>query len=180
MNKMRITGIGAALLLSWGAAQASTNAYDIGTLGTTPYSSGVQTVLGSFADTYTFDLTITSAVGSGVTNIPLHLNFGAININYDISGLNLAVFDSSNASITDTNSDPLLFAGLLNAGNDYYLKVTGNATGNMGGMYTLGMVAAPVPEADTWAMMAAGLGLLGWRFARRQGSTKKQDGLVTA
>ncbi len=180
MNKMRTTAIGAALLLSWGAAQASTNAYDTGTLGTTPYSSGVKTVSGSFADTYTFDLTTMSAVGAGVTNIPLHLNFGTININYNISGLNLAVFDSSNASITDTNADPLLFTGLLGAGNDYYLKVTGTATGNAGGLYTLGMIAAPVPEADTWTMLAAGLGLLGWRFARRQDSAKKMDGLVAA
>ncbi len=178
MKQVKITGIGAALLLSCGIAQAAS--YNIGTLSTTPYSSGVKNVVGSFSDTYTFDLTTTSAVGSGITNIPLYLNFGSINISYDINSLNLAVFDSSNTMVADVNSDPLLFNGLLSAGNGYSLKVTGTATGNMGGLYTLGMVAAPVPEADAWAMMGAGLGLLGWRFARRQGSTKKQDGLVTA
>lgn len=178
MKQLKIMGVGAALLLSCGVAQAAS--YDIGTLSTTPYSSGVKNVFGSFSDTYVFDLPIASAVGSGIANIPLYLNFGNINVSYDISSLNLAVFDSSNTMVTDVNANPLLFTGMLNAGNDYYLKVTGNATGNMGGLYTLGMVAAPIPEANTWVMLAAGLGLLGWRFARRQDSSKKQDGLVAA
>ncbi len=174
MKKMKIAAIGAALLLSWGGAQAST--YDIGTLGTTPFING-GLVFGTFADKYIFDLTTASAVGGGVTNVPLYLS---ATHNLNITDLNLAVFNSSNVAVADTDANPTSFTGMLSAGNDYYMQVSGTTTGTLGGLYTLGMIAAPVPEANTWVMLTAGLGLLGWRFARRQGSVKKQGGLVAA
>lgn len=34
-------------------------------------------------------------------------------------------------------------------------------------MKDIGWVVSPVPEADTWGMMLAGLGLLGWRLNAR-------------
>ncbi|MFZ5593677.1 MAG: FxDxF family PEP-CTERM protein [Pseudomonadota bacterium] len=177
MNKL-MTALGATLFLSSGMSHAGI--YDIGILGATAYSSGVRSVTGNFEDRYVFDLPVLSAVGSGGNNVPLHLNFGSINISYDISNLDLSVFDSSDNLVNDTNGDPLLFNGLLNAGNDYYLKVAGLTTGNQGGMYTLALVAAPVPEVKTWVMMLTGLGLLGWHLSRRQQASNKPEGLVGA
>jgi hypothetical protein len=37
-----------------------------------------------------------------------------------------------------------------------------------GGIDHTGGAAAPVPEADTWAMLLAGLGLIGWQARRRK------------
>lgn len=176
MNKIKMAALGTALLLSSGMSHAVT--YDIGTLGTGAYSNAPMVPVGDFADKYIFDLPVFSAVGAGGNNVPLSLIVGPFNITYNVSSLSLSIFDSSDNLVSDTNADPLLFNGLLNAGNDYYLKVAGTATGNQGGMYTLGLVAAPVPEAETWVMMLTGLGLLGWHMSRRQ--NRKQRDAVAA
>lgn len=56
----------------------------------------------------------------------------------------------------------------LSAGN-YYVAVNGVVAGSGGGAYgsDLTIAVSAVPEADTYAMMAAGLGLLGF-VARRK------------
>lgn len=53
------------------------------------------------------------------------------------------------------------------AAGSYYLKVGGTTSGFIGGAYTYVVAAVPVPEAETWAMMAAGLGLVGMQLRRR-------------
>jgi hypothetical protein len=62
----------------------------------------------------------------------------------------------------------------LMAGN-YYLQVTGNLVGNtaaaFGGAVSMAM-AAPVPEPETYGMMLAGLGVLGF-LARRRKAAKQ-------
>lgn len=58
---------------------------------------------------------------------------------------------------------------IVSAGN-YYLKVEGhtaNGTNILGGAYSAGITVSPVPEAETWAMMAVGLGLVGMQLRRR-------------
>lgn len=57
----------------------------------------------------------------------------------------------------------------VSAGN-YYLKIEGStASGSniLGGAYSAGITVSPVPEAETWAMMAVGLGLVGMQLRRR-------------
>ena len=57
----------------------------------------------------------------------------------------------------------------LTAGS-YYIAVDGVIQGAGGGTYTsnVNLALAPVPEAETYAMMAAGLGLLGFMARRRK------------
>jgi hypothetical protein len=59
----------------------------------------------------------------------------------------------------------------LTAGS-YYIAVNGVVQGAGGGTYTsnVNLALAPVPEAETYAMMVAGLGLLGFMARRRKGS----------
>ncbi|KQQ45874.1 hypothetical protein ASF61_19705 [Duganella sp. Leaf126] len=61
----------------------------------------------------------------------------------------------------------------LTAGS-YYFQVGGLVNGNGGGSYAsdLNIAVAPVPEAETYAMMVAGLGLLGV-VARRRKAAKQ-------
>ncbi|MCL1824872.1 MAG: FxDxF family PEP-CTERM protein [Betaproteobacteria bacterium] len=55
---------------------------------------------------------------------------------------------------------------------DYTLVVSGTTTGYLGGMYTLSLSAAPalpaVPEPAEYAMLLAGLGLVGMVVRRRK------------
>ncbi|MCC7098156.1 MAG: FxDxF family PEP-CTERM protein, partial [Rubrivivax sp.] len=44
----------------------------------------------------------------------------------------------------------------------------GDGSYSHGGMYTLTSTIMPVPETETWAMMLAGLGMLGFLAARRR------------
>ncbi len=55
----------------------------------------------------------------------------------------------------------------------YTLKIGGQATGTgLGGLipsgaYKVAAVTVPVPEAETWAMLLAGLGLVGMQIRRK-------------
>ncbi|MEJ6000462.1 FxDxF family PEP-CTERM protein [Paucibacter soli] len=58
--------------------------------------------------------------------------------------------------------------GTLTAGN-YYYKVTASvAAGALAGTYQLNSSLAPVPEPETYAMLLAGLGVVGFLARRRQ------------
>jgi len=53
----------------------------------------------------------------------------------------------------------------------YYVNVTGVTSGSLGGAYNGAIQLAPVPEPETYAMLLAGLGLMGAIVRRR--STRK-------
>ncbi|MBJ7311436.1 FxDxF family PEP-CTERM protein [Rugamonas sp. CCM 8940] len=94
------------------------------------------------------------------------------------NGLNLtgfALFDGRNHQVsggqqllTGIEDKWTLSAKHLAAGS-YYFLVSGNVVSNTGGAFGAnGSVLSAVPEADTYAMLLAGLGLLGL-VARRRG-----------
>lgn len=167
MRKIVATMMGTALALSCGMAQSAINHYDIGTLDTTPFN-GTFTVQGElnniFFDTHTFDL-----VGS----TPFRIQATITEIEsppYDIVDDEFVIFvlDSNDVPLQD-GVNPRLDITLA-PGNNYYFGVLGRTNGFIGaeGKYSLNIIAQPVPEAGTWAMMVAGLGLLGWRFSSRR------------
>ncbi|MFZ5595013.1 MAG: FxDxF family PEP-CTERM protein [Pseudomonadota bacterium] len=179
MKKLAATAIGTALALSCGTAQSANSSYDIGTLGATLFNNTFAVAPGPFPniflDAHTFDLN--GSLPSMVQGNIKEFQFGSL---LDIANgmFSLGVFDSSNNQVTDTNLDPLVFQGTLNPGNDYYFGVLGMTTGSAGGAYSLSAIAQPVPEAETWAMMVAGLGLLGWYFSsRRRTAEEHPEGL---
>lgn len=49
----------------------------------------------------------------------------------------------------------------------YYLTVSGTATGSSGGAFSGMINVSPVPEPETYALMLAGLGVLGFLARRR-------------
>lgn len=83
------------------------------------------------------------------------------------------------AGDTDTLIDSYSFDGTtgstwhtmagLTAG-DYYYQVTGNATGTLGAFYSISSTVTPVPEPETYAMLLAGLGVVGSLYRRRKSS----------
>jgi hypothetical protein len=56
----------------------------------------------------------------------------------------------------------------LMPGASYFYQLTGTATGISGGAYSFLASAAPIPEPGTYALMAAGLGVVAFIAARRR------------
>jgi hypothetical protein len=50
---------------------------------------------------------------------------------------------------------------------EYYLNITGVTSGTLGGAYSGAISISPVPEPETYAMLLAGLGLMGAVVRRR-------------
>jgi PEP-CTERM motif len=117
---------------------------------------------GIFQDVYSFTITDPGSLSGNITAV----NFGS----YNILALTVTLQDASFAVIgsDSTPADGFSF-GSLAAGN-YALNVLGFATGSQGGFYAGGLIAqtAPIPEPETWALMLAGLGLVGFIARRRR------------
>ena len=121
----------------------------------------------SFSDEYTFSLnTLSQSVGTTVT---IDLSLGANN--FQLSNMVIEMFDSTGVTSygfdnTMDASKSLQLITTLGAGS-YKFLVTGVVSGNLGGGYGGVLQAVPVPEAETYAMMLAGLGLVGFMARRR-------------
>lgn len=120
----------------------------------------------SFSDEYIFDLSAPSqSLGTTVTfQISLGSSSLALSnmaISLTDASLNILGSDSQNVS-----GNTLSISTMLGAATGYRFVVTGDVTGSLGGSYSGLLAAVPVPEAKTYAMMLAGLALVGF-MARR-------------
>lgn len=129
---------------------------------------------------YTFDLLSASNVNVTLVNLipesghifepgPVFMKF------YDIS-----IYDNNDSQLyagTVTNkwwwgsTIAAKVSGVLPAGEDYYLRVTGVASlpGEVPALgYRVLIQATPIPEPQIWAMLAAGLGVMGFMGRRRK------------
>jgi hypothetical protein len=115
---------------------------------------------GSFTDDYRFQVS-TNASGAAIV---VEVENGSVR---DIDGFTLALFSTlaPGAIVTDTGSNVLeVAASSLSAGVQYFVRVTGNATGTAGGQYLGGLSIVPVPAALPLMLGAlAGLGLIARR-----------------
>jgi hypothetical protein len=132
-----------------------------------------------FSDSYTFKVVGTSEAGGTVSaaftsSQDLYIKsfdiYSALTNTVVIAG----VSELKSNAIGKNDFWSLPEDSTLSAGN-YYVKVTGQILGLEGGTYaaTLNVtsLASAVPEAETYAMMLAGLGLVG--FVGRRKAAKK-------
>lgn len=147
--------------------------YDLGADPTSDFAYTVTHQPSSFNDVFTFSLTnisdtITSAVtleqpsfGGGfdysIANGTFALYSDADGDGLDGTLITSTTLGTTNATFTATN---------LAAGS-YYLAFSGDAVGSKGGIYNFTTNTAPIPEPETYALMLAGLGLLGFVGKRR-------------
>lgn len=148
----------AALVLVTVNAQATT--YDFGPLSTVFFPPHPFEVSGEFIDTFNFTLISTS--NTDYSAAPFDISFGSTPL-WHISNFSVSLLDNSNAILGSGQSFSI--AGL--AAGDYHLNIAGNADGLYGGMYAGYINIAAVPEPETYGMMLAGLGLIGFMARRR-------------
>lgn len=162
MKAMKLL-VGAALTAAAFGVSATT--YDLYTLDglKTQYAPVAP---GAISDTFIFDIASSSPVAS--SSAVLNLSLGSLSL-LNITGFKVELFNPSDSSLGTASFDGLNFVlntGPLSVGNDYYFKVTGMATGTAGGSYSFAL--APVPEPETWAMLLAGMGIMGVVARRRR------------
>jgi hypothetical protein len=115
---------------------------------------------------HTWNLSVNA--GESATLDFKNLQFGQF---FNITGFNTT---SPTASLTSSVAgESYDFSNLL-AGN-YSFTISGIGTGmgsplfdNSKGIYSVGLLVSPVPEAEEWAMMMLGLGMMGFVAKRKK------------
>jgi hypothetical protein len=122
----------------------------------------------TFSDHFTFS----------VTDMPHDLDAiissisGSASTGLDITGLSVyseagTLIANGTSLMTGMNDVWTLSTDNLALGN-YYLQVSGTMVSDTSGSFGGAVMLAPVPEPETYGMMLAGLGLVGWAARRRK------------
>ena len=174
---MALKSLAAAVLVALAGptmAATCTETFNLGSMGPpdTALLANGYTSTGTYVDCYNFSLEA-PAQALGVT------------FSWDASttrNISIASVSLSGGSLSGTVTDPTAgsfsFTNLL--AGAYQLAITSNVTrqqawipvnfgvGYVGVLETQRVVAAAVPEPETYAMLALGLGVVGWAARRRQ------------
>lgn len=176
--KFKLFALAPLAVLALAAGQANAATYDLGTLtgsaftqtgGSTASNTGVL-----FEDAFTFSIgakstvftnAVTSSFLGGAITGGVYSIYGA-----GSDGLFHTLDDVAVSPVAYTISgaqSPQSF--VLNAGS-YYIGVQGKAWGPVVATYavTASATALPVPEPETYALLGAGLGIVGFVASRRR------------
>ena len=123
---------------------------------------------GAFSDMITFTIPGTSDIASTTVanNLLSMLNIdnGMVSLYMEMGATDMLMgqysFDGTTGSTWHT------MAGLTSG--SYYYQITGDANGSKGGFYSISSTVTPVPEPETYAMLLAGLGVVGSLYRRRK------------
>ena len=120
---------------------------------------------GSFLDTLNFTIPSAGTLSTSAVSISL------APLSFDITGLTGTLWDNfhPNGSVILGNivgNNSTFNFNLLSAG-EYHIDFTGTVTGAHGGAYLAALHVTAVPEPETYAMLLAGLGVMG-AIARRR------------
>ena len=153
--------------------------YDLGANPTDENAYSVTHGVGSFLDVFTFTLsgapifdTVSSAVSLFLPGIgggdpsSYEINNGTLSLFADTDANGAGGADVLLGSVNYGDSNGVLAVNSVAAGS-YYWAVAGDAVGTKGGVYLFSANTAPIPEPETYAMMLAGLGMLGFMGKRR-------------
>lgn len=122
----------------------------------------------TFSDRFTFSVTgIPHNIDAIVSSIANTADTGL-----DITGLSLysqaGVLIASGASLMSGMSDVWTVSADNLALGNYYLQVSGTMVSETAGSFGGAVMLMPIPEPETYGMMLAGLGLLGWMARGRK------------
>lgn len=160
VNDMMIKSLSAVVLAAASASAFAVGPGSLGSVDNIPVAIDNVVPMGIFQDVYSFTL---DNPGNVLGNV-LAINFGP----YSILGLTVTLQDSSFAIIGSDSSPDTGFSFSDLASGNYALNVLGYADGSSGGFYAGGFIATAVPEPSAYALMLAGLGVVGFVAARRR------------
>jgi hypothetical protein len=120
----------------------------------------------TFLDTFNFNFSGMSDLDAAITSIAsstkLDLNITSFNL---YQGTNLV---ASGDMISTGKVDLRTITNTGLGGGQYSLQVGGKILGTSGGSYGGNINVSPVPEPETWGMMVAGIGAVGFMSRRRK------------
>jgi hypothetical protein len=134
------------------------------------FNSGAVPV-GEFSDYFTFTLPANHGSGYSVINFAVSQLFSTllatVSLHSNVDGTLFNADDTQLSSTVVSSGNQLALTFGPSAASSYYLNVTGTANGTLGGLYNGAISVTAVPEPETYAMLLAGLGLMG-AIARRR------------
>ncbi|MBY0474953.1 MAG: FxDxF family PEP-CTERM protein [Nitrosomonas sp.] len=172
-NSFKLKLLAAAILMASGVSNAAPTVMGNWGIHDDPVEHA-SVLLGSGAGSFDHIFTFNLPNRNDVVSIAVTNDFGKFNIN----GAALQLWketsvdgnytnDTSVGSFAFDSSSVGMDFGKLGPGN-YYYEVTGAVLGSKGGSYTLDSYISPVPEPETYAMLLAGLGMIGFSLRRRR------------
>ena len=164
-------------------AQTHENLGTVNFSSPTVFNSIVAPTTTGFSDTFLFSVQEPNlGVGASVVDIPLSVSgfsfdtalatMSLVNAGADnqVGGGDDTVLQSVVLPSPGNSQDDLHLTWEMPLSGVHYLNITGVTGGSAGGIYA-GAIAAAVPEPETYAMLLAGLGLMG-AVVRRRGMRK--------
>ena len=161
-----------ASLFAAGAASATTTALGAAVAGS-PLAFGGFSAPGAFNDIFTFTLPANGGSGYSVTNftsIPGQFNtiLATLSLVSNPDGILFNADDTVLGTSVSPGGNSLALSWGASSSGNYYLAVGGVSNGSQGGIYNGAISVTAVPEPETYAMMLAGLGALGFLARRRR------------
>jgi hypothetical protein len=156
----------ASMLLA-GVAGLSSMSANAGTFAATATSEGYEinytTSSAAFEDFWSFNVVAPAAISAAISGSSSSaFSFTAFDLVKLVAGSYVTVVEGDVGNLTAK----ITFGGLEadDLGGDYFIRVAGLGKGN----YTGTITVSAVPEAETYVMMLAGVGLMGFVARRRK------------
>lgn len=172
---MKLNSLAAVVLLAFAGAHAHATTFNLGTLnGIRIVGDSFASRAGSFTDLYNFNV----GSASNFSGVAIALNFNIPflpGIEFNIRDFSISLTDGSTGTVyTDNNgSDGFSLSALIGPGATHTFAVNGFVNGSWGGAYAAALTVSPaavspIPEPGTYALMLAGLGVVGFMASRRR------------